>query len=283
MAEEFEEQCAADGNTAVRALIAYRVQPGAGPPIVPAPAARAWMDATDARFANRCLPLLLANQAGWLILGAHDLRVTWGGGDAIEDMRIEYLAGPPDRPASSHFGSGILTWNLPYLFRTPPGYNLLVRGPANRPKDGVSPLEGLVETDWAVATFTMNWQITSAHLAITFAAGEPICMIVPQRRGELESFEPLLDDLASAPDLSRGYAAWSASRAAFNRQLRNATAPTVREKWQRHYFNGTAPGGPAAPEHQRKLRLRNFREAGQVEQRNLTPHPAADDNPVADG
>jgi hypothetical protein len=37
--------------------------------------------------------------------------------------------------AISHFGSGILTWNVPYLFRTPPGYNLLVRGPANWPKD----------------------------------------------------------------------------------------------------------------------------------------------------
>src|SRR3712207_8402233 len=34
-------------------------------------------------------------------------------------------------PARSHFGSGILTWNLPFLFRTPPGYNLHVRGPAN--------------------------------------------------------------------------------------------------------------------------------------------------------
>ena len=50
---------------------------------------------------------------------------------------------------ASHFGDGILTWHLPILFRTPPGYNLLVRGPANYPKDAVSPLEGIVETDWA--------------------------------------------------------------------------------------------------------------------------------------
>ena len=50
---------------------------------------------------------------------------------------------PDKRDASqllpaSHFGSGILTWHLPLLFRTPPGYDLLVRGPANHPKDAMS-------------------------------------------------------------------------------------------------------------------------------------------------
>ena len=43
---------------------------------------------------------------------------------------------------SSHFGNGILTWHLPMLFRTPPGYNLSVRGPANYPKDAVCPFRG---------------------------------------------------------------------------------------------------------------------------------------------
>ncbi len=67
-------------------------------------------------------------------------------------------------PATSMFGHGILTFHIPFLVRTHPGYNLLVRGPANMPRDGVSPLEGIVETDWAVATFTMSWQLTlSGH------------------------------------------------------------------------------------------------------------------------
>jgi Family of unknown function (DUF6065) len=39
----------------------------------------------------------------------------------------------------SHFGDGIRTWHLPMLFRTPPGYKLLVRGPANYPKEAVYP------------------------------------------------------------------------------------------------------------------------------------------------
>jgi Family of unknown function (DUF6065) len=43
------------------------------------------------------------------------------------------------------------------VFRTPPGCNLYVRGPANSPKDGIAALEGIIETDWSEATFTMNW------------------------------------------------------------------------------------------------------------------------------
>ena len=50
---------------------------------------------------------------------------------------IEFEASPGESHlAESLFGHGILTWTLPYLFRTPPGYNLLARGPANWPKDG---------------------------------------------------------------------------------------------------------------------------------------------------
>ena len=121
---------------------------------------RSWMAATDQQFANRCLPLLMANQSGWFVLNCHPLRATWTGDDAIAGLCVEYLDGSPPYPAISHFGYGVLTWTLPYLFRTSPGYNLLVRGPANWPKDGACPLEGVVETDWAVATFTMNWKLT---------------------------------------------------------------------------------------------------------------------------
>jgi hypothetical protein len=118
------------------------------------------MQATNERFANRCLPLLIANQAGWFLLNSHPIRVTWDGGNELSNLQVEYLKGFPPYPAVSHFGHGIVTWTIPYLFRTPPGYNLLVRGPSNWPKDGAHALEGIVETDWSVATFTMNWMLT---------------------------------------------------------------------------------------------------------------------------
>jgi hypothetical protein len=144
------------------------------------------MNATDEHFANRCLPMLIANQAGWFVLNPRALRVTWTGGNSRDSLRIESVGGGLPPPAVSHFGHGILTWNLPYLFRTPPGYSLLVRGPANWPKDGIYPLEGIV-AGWSEATFTMNWKVTRPDHSITFEEDEPICMVVPFRVGELEA------------------------------------------------------------------------------------------------
>jgi hypothetical protein len=123
--------------------------------IHPAPRLRAWMNAEQTRFAYHCLPLVMANQAGWILTSGRTVLARWTGGSDTDDLTVESPDGE-DPPASSQFGSGILTWEIPFLFRTPPGYNLLARGPANWWKEGAVALEGLVETDWAVATFTMN-------------------------------------------------------------------------------------------------------------------------------
>src|SRR5215207_1860033 len=152
-------------------LRAYRVG-GAPLRLVPAPREREWIEATRQRFANRCLPLLVANQAGWFLLNSHPFAAVWDGRIEKEGLRLEYQAGNPPYPAISHFGHGILTWRIPYLFRTPPGWNLLARGPANMPKARITPLEGLVEADWAVATFTMNWQMTAVGQPVTFGVDE---------------------------------------------------------------------------------------------------------------
>jgi hypothetical protein len=80
------------------------------------------MATARAGFARRRLPLLIANQAGWFILNRYPLRATWDGTDAVDGVTIEPL-GPALPGVVSHFGSGILTWNLSYLFRTTPGYN----------------------------------------------------------------------------------------------------------------------------------------------------------------
>lgn len=239
-------------------LIAYRVSPVPPLRLVTAPQARAWMDATGQRFANRCLPLLIANQAGWFILNSHALCATWDGGDGKEALRLEYFSGAPPYPAASHFGHGILTWHIPYLFRTPPGYNLLARGPANWPKDGAIALEGIVETDWSVATFTMNWKLTAIGRPVTFEVGEPLCMLVPQRRGDLEAFQPEVRDLASDPDVSRAYRRWTETRDRFLADLQVPDSEAVKQSWQKDYFRGSAPDGSAAPVHQTRLHLREF-------------------------
>lgn len=232
-------------------LIAYRLSRWPALRLARASTSRPWMEQTG-RFANRCLPLLIANQAGWFILNSHTFRVTWTGHDDPSSLKVEYQSGYAPYPAMSHFGFGILTWQIPYLFRTPPGYNLLVRGPANWPKDGTYPLEGIVETDWAVATFTMNWKLTHLNSPVTFNTDEPICMLVPQRRGELETFRPEIRSLHTDHETAEGYRQWFRSRGQFLAERRAS--------WQKHYFHGTSPGGLGATEHQRKLKLRDFDE-----------------------
>jgi hypothetical protein len=183
--------------------VAYVINAALAMRLARAEGARAWMESTDARFANRCLPMLIANQAGWMLLSEHAFTVTWDGGGGLDSVTIEPRSGPKPYPAASHFGHGILTFSLPFLFKTSPGYNLLVRGPPNLPKDGIAPLEGLVETDWSPATFTVNWQLTRPDVPVTFEVGEPIAMLVPQARGELERFRPLVRRLDEAATWAR--------------------------------------------------------------------------------
>lgn len=239
-------------------LVAYALDDAVSMPLVPADSRRRWMDGTGRRFANRCLPLVIANQAGWCLLSSHRLRVEWTGGDDIDSLRVEILSGDPPAPAVSHFGHGILTWMVPYLFRTPVGYNLLVRGPSNHPKDGVYPLEGIVETDSWGATFTMNWKMTRPVHRVTFEVGEPIAMIVPQRRGDLEALSPEIRPIQTAPELRYSLEHWSSLRQAFNADLLSPGSEAQRQGWQRHYFLGRKPDGAAIPVHQTKLRLTPF-------------------------
>lgn len=240
-------------------LIAYRIHKYPSLPIVPAGAPRKWMDETGNRFAYRCLPLLIANQNGWFILNVHKVRVIWTGGAGEDAVKIICRGGPAETPcpAVSHFGHGVLTWNLNYLFRTPPGYNLWARGPANWPKDGIVPLEGVIETDWSVATFTMNWKLTTPGHAVEFEPGEPICMITPIKRGEAEQFHPMVRDLDSVPQLEQQFKAWAKSRDTFNSDLRDAASRAAQEQWQKEYLQGYGPG-IKAPQHQTKLSIRAF-------------------------
>lgn len=236
-------------------LVAYRIRVG-GPSIEVAGAARRWMNETTLGFANRCLPLRIANQAGWFILSHEQVEVVWDGRAGVNSLTVT-RGSMDERFLSSHFGHGILTWKIPYLFRTPPGYDLYVRGPANWCKDGACPLDGIVEADWAVSTFTMNWKITRPGVPVRFEKGEPICMIFPIVRGEFERFAPEVRSISDDPELERQFKKWKQSREEFNRRIRSAGS--MRDL-QRQYYLGKTVGGKSFPAHQTNLRIRKFRD-----------------------
>ena len=245
------------------ALIAYRVGPGIEMKLIAAPARRQWMDQTDRAFANRCLPMLIANQSGWLVLNDRPVVATWLGETGLDSVIVE-TSGEPPFAAASHFGHGILTFSLPFLFRTSPGTSLWFRGPVNMPKDAIAPLEGIVETDWSTATATMNWKFVRPHTRVEFDQDEPICMIVPQQIDLLEAALPRLSELSENNELDARFRSWCESRGAFNAALERRDPDAVAESWQRHYFRGTAPGiegtlETATVHHRTRLSLREFK------------------------
>lgn len=243
-------------------LIAFELAAQDDMPVEPAPSDRVWMDESANRYAYRCLPLVIANQAGWIVRSPVDLKVRWNGGPLIADLTLRLPRGKQETRVFSHFGEGILTFAIPYLFRTPRGVNLWVKGPANWIKDGIQPLEGIVETDWNEATFTMNWKVTRKNHTVCFEQGEPICMIVPVPRGLTESLDPIRQPVESNPKLARAYKKWGDSRAAFNEGLARNDEAAVKSGWQRDYMLGMNADGEPFAEHQTKLHLGRFRHEG---------------------
>jgi hypothetical protein len=256
--EKAPDNAGAKADAAPPGLIAYRVHEASQLRLEPAPVERAWLDATADRFGYRCLPVLMANQAGWFIVNSHALDAVWDGGDAPDALTVTYREGDPPYPALSHFGHGILTWQIPFLFRTPPGIQLLARGPANTPKDGVYALEGLVETDWTASTFTMNWQLLRPHHPVSFEPGEPICMVVPFAIDLLERTQPEIRRITSDAKLEQDFVAWRQSRSTFLTGLREAAPEAIAQGWQKDYFRGLAPDGSRERGHRTKVRLHPF-------------------------
>jgi hypothetical protein len=226
-------------------------------PLEPAPVARQWMNSAS-RGAYRCLPLTMANHAGWIIRCPAQFDVHWNGGDASEDMAIyfapEYAAYAPH--ILSHFGHGVVTFSFPMLFRTESSESrvtssetrnsqletrnslletrtsLRVAGMPNEPKYNCTPLEGIVETWWCPFTFTMNWRLQKPFIPVRFEAGEPICFIQPISLDLVGNCVTAIRPLATNPSLQSEYVEWAQSRDGFNKTNDDPKA------WQKKYHQG---------------------------------------------
>ena len=238
-------------------FFAYELYPTVDTVLEPAPINREWMDSAHLRHPYRCLPLVIANQSGWVLRSTAGFRAYWYGGPNKEDVEIQFDE-QEDNRIVSHFGSGVITFTVPFLFRTPPGINLWVKGPSNLVKDRVQPLEGVVETDWIASTFTMNWKITRQSEWVHFAKGEPYCMLVPVPRGLAESLVPRQTQLSANPELQEQYRMWEEGRKGFLHGLRTRDPDAVKRGWQKDYFQGRTPDGKAIDEHQTRLSIKEF-------------------------
>lgn len=239
-------------------LEAFRTQRDA-PALVPCTQERAWMDVFTDRHAYRCLPLSIANTHGWELLVPAAFEVEWNGGPNIADLTVRALEPFPrglpfEHFAMSNFARGIVTLHTGYLFRTPPGWNLLTTGAFNEPRPGISALTGIIESDWLPYPFTMNWQMLAPG-TVRFEKDEVFCTVMPIPKNYLDQWDVAIHDLSDDPVLLAEQDVFRAARTEFRRRLDDKDPETLKDGWQRHYFVGRFPDGTEGVGHVNKLRL----------------------------
>ena len=237
--------------------------------IRPARPKREWMDRTPENYAYRCLPLSAANSMGWEILNPVNCEFRWNGLTPHTQVFVyrerELRFGP-----KSHFGSGVVTWELPFLFRTTPEYGLVVTGPANHDRADITPLDGFIRTDWLPFPFTMNWRITSPDVSIRFEEGEPIARVFPYPLDLLDATEVELHDLDEDLEFKRQFEDWGKQRQQNyqSRQQKLSTTqpgenPDLDSLWNRQYVKGKGASA-AEVQHQSLFRCEPVRDLRQT-------------------
>jgi len=192
-------------------LTAYRILDrgwGAGWDLKPAEPRRDWMD--EHTHAYHCLPLVVANQWGWEILCPTEAAVTWNGSPHPAGLKVE-VADDYRSAIKSQFGQGIVTFSPPWLFRTPEGWDLFAKGPANRWTPNCVPLEGIIETWWLPYTFTLNWKLIEPG-TVVFAKGQRLAQLVPVPHGTFQNATAVERPLDTAPELAAAMTAWRDER-----------------------------------------------------------------------
>lgn len=209
------------------------------PPFVPASHDRTWMDETHDRYAYRCTPLTIANASGWELRCPFTFEATWDGSMGLDAIQIRTAAKPHEISGliASHFGHGILTFHTGWLVRTSAGWATWARGTPNLPKDGITPLDGVVETEWLPFPFTMNWRFSRPG-SVTFERGEPFCFITIVPHAILDDVQPVVRQLSEEPELSAKFESWRDSRAEFNAKLQSLDETATGLRWQRGYTKG---------------------------------------------
>lgn len=139
-----------------------------------------------------CLPVVIGNQYGFVLKSMVTWSAIWNGGSTPQDtlFKIDQSNSEPDlQIVSSHFGSGIITVQNRFSFRTAPGTNLMVLDPPNIFRDNLANLFAVVETDNLRRDFTFNLKILRPNSKVTVRKGDIISAIIPIPRYYFDDFD----------------------------------------------------------------------------------------------
>jgi hypothetical protein len=153
------------------------------------------------KHAYHCLPLVIGNQYGFAIKSAVSFTAIWNGEEGPENLSISILPDEnnittPIQQINSHFGSGIITIQNRFNFRTPPGVNMMVMPPPNIFYKNFQSMSAVIETDNLRRDFTFNFKIIEPNVRVNIKAGDIISTVIPIPRFYVDSYE-----LKNAPEL----------------------------------------------------------------------------------
>ncbi|MEM9740158.1 MAG: DUF6065 family protein [Pseudomonadota bacterium] len=222
-----------------------------------AKATRDWMDRVPQKYIYRCIPLIAANTMGWELLNPVDTVVGWTGGPSNTDV-IARSASPNRFGAVSHFGAAIVTWYIPFVFRTSPDLGLIVAAPSNHELADAVPLDAFVRTDWLPFPFTLNWRITRARVDVAIPKRMPLARILPYPLALLDETRLEIAEVASDPGFRAEVEAWGKARASnvakaesdVAEWLSGGAEPTGDGVWNQQYVRAQGAEGAGYAPHQ---------------------------------
>jgi glycosyltransferase involved in cell wall biosynthesis len=128
---------------------------------------------------------------GFDLLCPQAFEATWNGGPNAEDVEIICTADASQGFVQSG-GEGRLMFHPGIQFKTESDQVLWARGPSgpsgpsDAPKDGLAPLETMIDSSVLPCTLTLSWRFTRPGQAVHFAAGEPFCRVLPYPKSGLQ-------------------------------------------------------------------------------------------------
>lgn len=139
-----------------------------------------------------CLPLAIANQYGFVISSEYDFEFEWDGREHADGVKI-YI-NEEDKAENlypkivSHFGSGIITLEVPFMLRTPSGINLMTINPPNEVIPNITVMNGIIESDNIRYSFTFNLRIQIPGIKVKILKGTPLAGFIPIPRYFADEF-----------------------------------------------------------------------------------------------
>jgi len=170
------------------------------------PAEKTLFGTANATAVKFCGPYSMANSMGWWVRSPVDIDITWDGKGFTHDLKESYgdydhalvksLIRDSDGVDIGKFcpegGRSKFTWGAVEpsvvqiwtgcIFRTPPGWGLLIRSPINLPRQNFYVMEGILDTDWMQYDIWTNLAFDKEGTVELRKNGFPIAQLIPFKR-----------------------------------------------------------------------------------------------------